>query len=143
MRVGRDMTGFLHDDGRLLLACRFTHAELPQVRHQVAWQAAVAGLAGMRWDDFVLAVHEAAVNAVGHGGGEGWLLLWCSGAVLRCQISDDGPGAPARSLNGSAMPEVDGTSGRGMWLISRLADEVNVVTSEEGTLLQIAFRLPG
>ncbi|MEV0997208.1 ATP-binding protein [Nonomuraea sp. NPDC050202] len=137
------MTGFLNGDRQSLLACRFTHTDLPRLRHMVAWQAARAGLAGMRWDDFVLAVHEGSVNAVGHGGGTGRLRLWRNEAALCCQISDDGPGALAGRLDGTAVPEPDSTGGRGMWLIRQLADEITFASGAEGTLLWIAFRLPG
>ncbi|MGP4095230.1 ATP-binding protein [Nonomuraea sp. KM90] len=137
------MTGFLNGDRRPLLACQFGQAELPRLRHAVATQAARAGLTGMRWDDFVLAVHEAAVNAVDHGGGAGELRLWRSGTMLCCQISDDGPGAVPGRLNGAALPRLNGIGGRGLWLIRQLSDEVTFTSGTDGTMLSIAFRLPG
>ncbi|MFB4268830.1 ATP-binding protein [Nonomuraea sp. GTA35] len=130
-------------DRRLLLACRFGHAWLPLLRHAVSIQAARAGLSGVRWDDFVLAVHEAAVNAVGHGGGRGELRLWRNGTMLCCQISDDGPGAEAGMPNGAHLPSLDGTEWRGLWLIRRLSDEIAITSGAEGTVLRVSFRLPG
>ncbi|MGR6919955.1 ATP-binding protein [[Actinomadura] parvosata] len=137
------MTSFLNGDRPPLLACRFGHTGLPRLRHAVGTLAARAGLSGIRWDDFVLAVHEAAVNAVGHGGGIGELRLWCDETMLWCQIIDDGPGTTAGRLNRSHPPALDGTGGRGLWLIRQLADETTFTSGAEGTLLGIAFRLPG
>ncbi|MEV1168525.1 ATP-binding protein [Nonomuraea sp. NPDC049784] len=126
-----------------LLACEFTHAELPLLRHVVGVQAAQAGLVGVRWDDFVLAAHEGAVNAVGHGGGTGWIRMWRVDGLLCCEISDDGPGLPdaGSDLERPARPGLDGTGGRGLWLIRQLADEVAVSSGADGTRLRIAVRL--
>jgi anti-sigma regulatory factor (Ser/Thr protein kinase) len=132
------VSSFLNGDRRPLLACRFTHSDLPDLRLMVAGQATCAGLAGMRWDDFVLAVHEGAVNAVGHGSGAAWMRLWRNGVMLCCEIRNAGLGGKqARSER-----RQDGTGGRGLWLISQLADEVTFTSGTAGTRLWIAFRLP-
>jgi serine/threonine-protein kinase RsbW len=137
------MTGSLNGDRRPLLACRFSRTGLPWLRHAVADQAAHAGLSGPRWNEFVLAVHEAAVNAVGHGGGAGELRLWRDGTMLCCQISDDGPGTETDRLNGAGPPKLDGLTGRGLWLIRQLSDQATISSGAEGTVLWIAFQLPG
>jgi anti-sigma regulatory factor (Ser/Thr protein kinase) len=41
----------------------------------MAGQCAAAGLTGSRLDDFVLAVHEIAANAIVHADGGGRLIL--------------------------------------------------------------------
>ena len=50
-------------------------ADFARLRRQVAAQCAAAGLTGTRLDDFVLAVHEIAANAIVHAGAGGRLIL--------------------------------------------------------------------
>ncbi|MEV0617433.1 ATP-binding protein [Nonomuraea sp. NPDC050404] len=139
---------FSHSDRHALLACDFTLDELAGLRDAVAGQAARAGLVGARGDDFVLAVHEGAVNAVDHGGGSGRVRLWRTRTLLCCQISDDGPGLPAyrrwARLRGpiGRRPEPRETGGRGLWLIGRLADDSSLSSGPHGTIVQLAFLLP-
>ncbi|TMR19936.1 ATP-binding protein [Nonomuraea turkmeniaca] len=108
------------------------------VRRDVAAEARRQGLTGGGCHDFVLAVYEGMANAVRHGGGYGRVRLWRAGGLLCCEISDDGPGIPARCLDRSRMPGHEGVGGRGLWLIAQLSDKVSVETGEKGTVLRIA-----
>lgn len=130
-------------DRHWLMARMFTRHDIADVRHTLARHATDQGLSGMRHHDFVLAVHETVVNVIGHGGGSGLMRLWQADGVLCCQISDDGPGIPARWLHRSQAPGRDGEDGRGLWLIRQLGDAVTFSSDADGTTVRISARLPG
>lgn len=60
--------GDIADCSGELLDVVFGWADFARLRRQVAAQCAAAGLTGTRLDDFVLAVHEIAANAIVHAG---------------------------------------------------------------------------
>ena len=60
--------GDIADRSGELLDVVFGWADFARLRRQVAAQCADAGLTGTRLDDFVLAVHEIAANAIVHAG---------------------------------------------------------------------------
>ena len=60
--------GDIADRSGELLDVVFGWADFARLRRQVAAQCAAAGLTGTRLDDFVLAVHEIAANAIVHAG---------------------------------------------------------------------------
>jgi anti-sigma regulatory factor (Ser/Thr protein kinase) len=121
----------------------FDATTLPALRQAVLAEAVSAGLAGDRANDVVLAVHELAANAVRHGGGTGRVWMLASGATLHCQISDTGPGAgsaPAAGLVAGRPWPVQ--FGHGLWLVSRLADQVSLTPGLAGSEVTVAFALP-
>ena len=61
------------------------------------WRAGAPrpGLIGSRLDDFVLAVHEIAANAIVHAGTGGRLTLQRAANGLRCLIADHQESEPA------------------------------------------------
>jgi len=67
--------GDIADCSGELLDVVFGWADFARLRRQVAAQCAAAGLTGTRLDDFVLAVHEIAANAIVHAGAGGRLIL--------------------------------------------------------------------
>jgi hypothetical protein len=84
------------DEPATLFRQGFTARHLQRLRRLVAWAAQRMGLDGVRGQDMVLAVNEAATNAIRHGGGAGELeLIQDDSRALIAQISDDGPGMPA------------------------------------------------
>jgi anti-sigma regulatory factor (Ser/Thr protein kinase) len=85
---------------------------------------------------------ELATNAIRHGGGSGRLRLWRDGAVLRCQISDNGPGM-ADPAAGSHQPEPTALGGRGLWIVRRLCSDLVVETGSAGTTVTAAIPLDG
>jgi anti-sigma regulatory factor (Ser/Thr protein kinase) len=130
-----------------LLTQKFDQRVITGIRHAVTRLCAAAGLYGQRLDDFVLAVNEMMTNAVRHAGGRGVLTLWCADSVLHCEVSDDGQGIPAESLQPHRRPATQALSGRGLWLARNLCDSVTIDTGPNGTkvLLRIgltADRLP-
>ncbi|MGN9787413.1 ATP-binding protein [Nonomuraea sp. ZG12] len=125
-----------------LLTEPFTIQEITPLRHDVARHASASGLAGARLEDFVLAVHEGIVNAVEHGGGHGHLKMWSADGLLRVEIVDHGPGIPPGYLNGHGQPSDTAFTGRGIYLIRRFCDGVDLRTGPAGTTVQITMRLP-
>src|SRR5579859_4594069 len=88
-----------------LLDVVFGWADFTRLRRLVAGQCAAAGLSGSRLDDFVLAVHEIAANAIVHAGQGGRLTLRRAANGLRCMIADHQeagpPGRVPRAREGS------------------------------------------
>ncbi|MDA0632062.1 ATP-binding protein [Nonomuraea sp. MCN248] len=123
------------------ITLRFDERSLARTRHVLRRAARAHGLDGIRLDDFLLAADECVVNAVRHGGGGGRVVLWCADGVLRCEISDQGPGIPERVLAGTSLPSSAAPGGRGIWLTRRLADEAEFVTGPGGTVVRLAMRV--
>lgn len=112
---------------------------LPRRTESVALAADfVEGLtSGKGWTEpdlsrLVLAVTEAVSNAVEHGRGETIEVacVW-DGDVCRLTISDDGPGPSPSTLATASLPAPQATGGRGLYILTHLADEVS---AESGTL---------
>jgi serine/threonine-protein kinase RsbW len=125
----------------LLLAESFDHSRVTALRHAVASAAADAGLAGVRLDDFVVAVNELLTNAVRHGGGAGHVALWRDGGSVFCEVSDHGPGVPDSRAAHPVRPAADDPGGRGLWLVGILTDSFDVTTGSNGTAVRISSRL--
>src|SRR5262249_12812311 len=119
----------------------FSEAELVGLRQAVAAHADAAGLDAGRTEDLVLIAHELATNAVRHGGGRGRLRMWKEGNVLLCRVTDDGPGLPppARPVTG---PVPDWAGGRGMWLVSKFADRIEINRNGHGGDITAEVSLP-
>jgi anti-sigma regulatory factor (Ser/Thr protein kinase) len=97
--------------------------EVPRVRHQVMDR--LRSLAGddADLDAAELVVGELVGNAVRHTGGPTWVSLRQDGARLRLEVADRGPRwFPA----GDEPPDDLAESGRGLFLVRRLALELDV-----------------
>ncbi|MFI1199663.1 ATP-binding protein [Streptomyces sp. NPDC020883] len=99
---------------------------------RLAREFARSALAGWgvrrRADDVVLCVGELATNALLHGVPPGrgyrlWLALGAEDGLLRVEVHDSGDGEPRSSEPGDV---VDEESGRGLLLVSALADKWGV-----------------
>ena len=137
-----------------LLDIVFGWADFGMLRHLVAGQCAAAGLNGTRLDDFVLAVHEIAANAIVHAGAGGRLILRRAADELRCLIADTIPKTPAncpaprrgdvrewpRESAGPGEP-IGTDNGRGLWLAATLADELSITSSPDSTIVSLFMRL--
>ena len=105
------------------------------VRPVVQAHAAEAGLPASRTADVALAVTEAAVNSVRHGGGRGTLRVWETDDALVCEVRD--AGRIDDPLVGRRMPSLDAEGGRGLWLANQLSDLVQVRSNDDGTAVRV------
>ncbi|MFV2100068.1 ATP-binding protein [Micromonospora sp. LOL_024] len=124
-------------DHALLIADAFDQAQVTELRHSVASCARATGLRDERLDDFVLAVNELITNAVRHGGGRGWLRLWRDPGLVRCEVSDHGPGITPQDLANRGRPAPEMAGGWGLWLARELTDTMDVETGPAGTTVRI------
>jgi anti-sigma regulatory factor (Ser/Thr protein kinase) len=149
--------GDIADCSGELLDVVFGWADFARLRRQVAAQCAAAGLTGTRLDDFVLAVHEIAANAIVHAGAGGRLILRRAASGLRCLVADTIPkgtvSCPAprsadmreTAVAATAATEpgepIGADSGRGLWLAATLADELSITSGPDSTIVSLYMRL--
>lgn len=134
-----------------LLDVVFGWTDFTRLRRLVAGQCAAAGLTGSRLDDFVLAVHEIAANAIMHAGAGGRLILQRAANGLRCLVADHAlQGAEDPAASGCSVPRArdssngcepaDADTGRGLWLAARLTDELSITSGPESTIVSLYIR---
>ncbi len=152
--------GDIADRSGDLLDIVFGWTDFAKLRRLVAGQCATAGLTGTRLDDFVLAVHEIAANAIVHAGAGGRLVLRRVASGLRCLVADTIPksavSCPAprsgdtRELRagwdeldeaGGPGGPIGADSGRGLWLAATLADELSITSGPDSTIVSLYMRL--
>ncbi|MGW0608434.1 anti-sigma factor RsbA family regulatory protein [Streptomyces sp. NPDC002640] len=112
---------------------------LPTARHRSVAEAAQAGLAGERLDDFALIVAELTTNSVVHGGGRGTVRLWTADGHLVCEVRD--AGQLTDPLAGRRPAGRDQIGGRGLLTVNLLADLVRVHTGGYGTTVRAYLAL--
>jgi len=152
--------GDIADCSGELLDVVFGWADFARLRRQVAAQCAAAGLTGTRLDDFVLAVHEIAANAIVHAGAGGRLILRRAASGLRCLVADTIPkgtvscpaprsadmretAAVVSAVAAEAEPgePIGADCGRGLWLAATLADELSITSGGDSTIVSLYMRL--
>jgi anti-sigma regulatory factor (Ser/Thr protein kinase) len=146
--LDRVRPGDVASRGGDLLDVVFGWADFTRLRRLVAGQCAAAGLSGSRLDDFVLAVHEIAANAIVHSGAGGHLILRRAANGLRCLVCDHALEDPAaaggrvpRARDGSQPREPAGAeTGRGLWLAAQLADELSITSGPDSTIVSLYIR---
>jgi len=117
----------------------FTLTGLQRVRWLVKRAAEWVGLAIDVIDNLVLAVSEVASNAIEHAGGRGHLMIWRGPGTLTVEISDRGPGLPARFT--TDCPDPTAVNGRGLWLARCLFPDMVVMNHDDGlTVRFVAVR---
>ena len=108
-------------------------------------------------DDLVVALNEAATNAVLHGSADGHpveVAVRVRGGWAEMTVLDRGPAPPSREtdLEREAAGEPEGCEsrsevapigGRGLWLMGRLVDEVRLERVQLGTRITLRRRLGG
>ncbi|HTD57934.1 MAG TPA: ATP-binding protein [Solirubrobacteraceae bacterium] len=117
----------------------FTLHELGAVRRFVLQGATEALLDAGRAHDLVLAVNELATNSVRHGGGSGTLRMWAEPDVLVCEVLDGGHITAAHLEQAPPPPEQH--SGRGLWVVNRLCDAVQIRSTPTGSVVRVHMRL--
>ncbi len=109
--------------------------DLALIRSFVSSHAGEAGLGRRRLADLVLAVNEAATNALLHGRPPAQLRIWRDPDSVVCEISDEGQ--LDDPLAGRQRPGPDWPSGRGVWLINQMCDLVELRPGETGTTIRM------
>lgn len=112
---------------------------VPAARRFTDWSLTYWGLAAWeRSKDVSLCVSELATNALVHGvpPGRGFLLrLRYDGAVVRVEVHDSGTGVPE-------IADTPDEGGRGLLLVSTLADKWGVGERAPGKLVWCEFVAP-
>lgn len=116
----------------------FERANLAEVRHTVAAEAAATGLDPSRAADMVLAVNELATNSIRHAGGRGVLRTWREDSRLVCEIRDDG--SLSDPLAGRIRPDTAREAGYGLWLVNQLCDLVQIRSHPSGSIVRVHMR---
>ena len=87
-----------------------------------------------------VAVGEAVANAVEHGGGPAsapvWVRVTADSGSCTVRVDDGGPGPDADALASASLPAETAVGGRGLYILTALADEVRV---EPPGALALAF----
>ena len=79
-------------------------------------------------EDVVLCIEEAATNAIRHSGSEAdiEISLRFLGGDLHAEVKDQGRGLDVMAFDRAALPDPLSDHGRGLFLISRLCDQVEL-----------------
>lgn len=116
----------------------FFSEELRAVRHCATAVATDARVESDRAADLVVAVNEAATNAVEHGGGRGTLRAWTTPAELVCEITNP-TGHIADPFPGHLPPDPLADRGRGLWLIRQLTDLTEIRSDPHGVTVRMSL----
>lgn len=109
--------------------------DLPEVRRFVEDVAREAAVGHDGVEGLVMAVNEAATNAIEHGGGRGELRAWTTSRGLVCQVANPS-GRITDPLAGYLPPDPHGRRGRGLWLMRQLTDLVEI-RGDQGVTVRI------
>jgi anti-sigma regulatory factor (Ser/Thr protein kinase) len=113
---------------------RFDEAGLAALRHAVtSWAGATLGRQAT--EELVLAVDEVATNSVRYGGGAGTARMWRDRDRMLCEVLDGGH--MEDPLLGRTCPGPDAMSGRGLWIVNRLCDLVQIRSSPAGSQVRM------
>jgi anti-sigma regulatory factor (Ser/Thr protein kinase) len=113
----------------------FTTGELKTLRRAAAHHAAAAGLDAGRAGDLVLAISELGSNSIDHGGGSGLLRVWAEPDALVIEVHD--AGHLEDPLAGRLTPTPRQARGRGLWMVNRLCDLVQIRRTAGGTVVRV------
>jgi anti-sigma regulatory factor (Ser/Thr protein kinase) len=93
--------------------------------------------------EVVLAADEAFVNAVTHAGSDGPIRVSAcvSESEASVEVRDGGGGFAVCASHPRSVPDVLRPSGRGVFLIERMMDEVSVESGRGGTTVRMVRRL--
>ena len=131
--------GELPAPARRPMELQFGSADLRLVRRFVSTEGEAAGLGAARAADLVLAVSELATNSVLHAGGHGTLRFWQEAGAVLCEVQDDG--SFKNPLLGRERPLDNQLTGRGLWMVNRLCDLVQMRSSPAGNVARLHMSL--
>ena len=107
--------------------------DLKVVRNFVASRATALGLSRARAELLILAVSELATNTLQHTTGGGRVRVWAGPGRVVCDIVDGGP----LRVPGRGMPSADMVRGRGLAIVDRVCDGVDIAAVPGGTRVRI------
>lgn len=110
--------------------------DLAGVRAFARSRAAALGLPARRVEMLGLAVSELATNTLQHTSGGGRVRVWAESGQLYCEVVDAGP---MRSIGD--MPPASAVSGRGLAIVRRVADDVDILPDSDGTAVRMRMAL--
>lgn len=96
--------------------------------------------AGPRDEDVLLVVTELISNAARVARSSIALRTWRTPSAVMVEVSDDGEGFAPHTSRGSA-PAFEAESGRGLFLVSALADDVQITSTSAGTAVRCRLEL--
>jgi anti-sigma regulatory factor (Ser/Thr protein kinase)/ligand-binding sensor protein len=116
-------------------------AALFGVRRRIRTHLQLSPLDPNQIDDVVLAIEEACTNAIRHSGSleDVDIRLAFDGQVIEVMVRDHGQGFDASLFNPDELPDPMAEGGRGLFLISRLMDHLDIET-EDGCALRMRLR---
>jgi serine/threonine-protein kinase RsbW len=110
-------------------------ADLAVVRDFVRTAARDLGLSEDRADLLTIAVSELATNTLQHTHGAGRVRVQAAGGRIRCEVIDGG----ARRQFGRSMPAAHELRGRGLAIVERVCDDVEVIAEADGTHVRLTM----
>ncbi len=128
-----------HVGRRLFRRIPANPGELARLRHEARDWLTSTGVDPARTEDAVLALGEAAANAVEHAYPDGE-----DGEIEVELTRDDDAGVcmVVRDFGRWRSPAAPGRRGRGIWIMRRLAQDVSTTTDGGGTTVTIRMTLP-
>ena len=111
---------------------------LMELRRAIAEDPALGSLSAERRSDLVLAINEAATNAMRHGNTTCTTRIWHQGDEVVTEVSS-GSGIPD-VMAGRRRPAADALHGRGLWLINQVCDLVELRSGTSGTTLRMHIK---
>jgi serine/threonine-protein kinase RsbW len=112
-----------------------TIANLADGRGRARAIAQRAGLTDDRAAQFGVAVNEAVVNAIEHGGSTAIVTVSVEPDRVVAEVYDRGPGTAARLP--VERPAPDQLRGRGLWLAQQFCDQLEIFSSADGSLTRL------
>ena len=117
---------------------RVVPGELHAVRAFVAEQAKRCGITGDALRCLLIAVTEAATNAIRHGAAPVIVKAWPDDGLV-CEVTDSGNWQPEKMITWEP-PESALERGFGLWGIGMLCDTVQLRTGPDGTTVRLRVR---
>lgn len=113
-----------------------TPQDLSTFRRAVREAAQALGFEESRWQDLLMGVGEASMNAVVHGGGGAGRVCTDGRNALQVWVEDEGRGIAMEHLSRATLERgytTTGTLGHGFWMILATVDRIWLMTGPSGT----------
>lgn len=121
------------------LVLEFDGTDLPGLRRFIRSAMGDAGLDRRTVDAIELVVGELAGNSIRHGGGGATVSVWHDVHEVVIEVTDRG--TISNALVGRLRPSVEGTTGRGLYIVNHCADLVELRSLPERTTVRAHFRI--